>query len=251
MIYVYSSINVMVGNTPRQLYFRKQSSDEQVIREVFTGLQYDFGHLPRFAELSSFVRRRQTSGLRPLIIDAGANIGASSIYLLANQPKAVVVAIEPHLGNFQLLTMNVQGLDVEAINAALSSTSGSARVVNPGLGHWGYRTEAIDGGQQIAGTIPRVTVNDIYERHAKGFFPFLVKIDIEGGERDLFSANTEWVDHTPLIIIDLHDWLMPKRGTTTPFLKCVSMLDRDFVYNGANMNIYSIANDLEGLSRRR
>jgi FkbM family methyltransferase len=169
--------------------------------------------------------------------------------LAANLPRALVVAIEPNNANFQLLVKNVEGLDVETIHGAISSTSGSARVVDPGKGHWGYRTEAVDGDSRAAETVPRVTVNDIYGRHASSFFPYIVKIDIEGGEMDLFSANTEWVDRTPLIIIELHDWLLPKRGTAGPFLKCISKLDRDFVYSGANMNIYSIANDLKGLLR--
>jgi FkbM family methyltransferase len=251
MIYAYSTINVAVANTPRQFFLRKQSSDEDVVRDVFSRRQYDLAHLPRFEELRSFVQRKEANGGRPLIVDAGANIGASSVYLMASQPKAHVVAIEPNQGNFQLLAKNVEGLNVEAVHGALSSSSGSARVIDPGHGHWGYRTEAADGGQHTAETVPRLTVNDIYKKHERSSFPYLVKIDIEGGERDLFSANTEWVEQTPLIVIELHDWLMPKGGTSTPFLKCVSKLDRDFIYNGTNMNIYSIANDLKEISRRR
>ena len=75
--------------------------------------------------------------------------------------------------------------------------------------------------------------------------PFIVKIDIEGGEQDVFSGNTEWVARTPVLIIELHDWLIPKGGTSGPFLKCISALDRDFVYIGEA--IFSIANDLDAL----
>jgi hypothetical protein len=69
-----------------------------------------------------------------------------------------------------------------------------------------------------------------------------VKIDIEGAEAELFSANTEWVDQTPLIIIELHDWLLSRQGISRNFLRCVSSLDRDFVHIGEN--IFSVKNDL-------
>ena len=62
MIYAYSTINVAVGNTPRPFFLRKQSSDEDVVRDVFSRLQYDLAHLPRFEDLRSFVQRKEANG---------------------------------------------------------------------------------------------------------------------------------------------------------------------------------------------
>ena len=67
----------------------------------------------------------------------------------------------------------------------------------------------------------------------------MAKIDIEGAEQDLFSDNIEWITLTPLLIVELHDWLLPKGRTSRPFLECISKLDRDFV---------SIAQDIENES---
>jgi hypothetical protein len=61
----------------------------------------------------------------------------------------------------------------------------------------------------------------------------------------VFSENTEWIARTPLVIVELHDWLLPKAGTSRPFLQCISQLNRDFVSIGED--IYSIANDLAAL----
>ncbi len=148
----------------------------------------------------------------------------------------------PDVGNFGLLSKNTADLNVEALNAAISSTRGRARVFDPGEGAWGYRTKLISEDEIFTDAVPRVTINDIYNSHSSGFFPFIVKIDIEGAELDLFSGSTEWVERTPLIIIELHDWLLPKSGTSRPFLECISRLDRDFVQIG--QEIFSIANDL-------
>ena len=73
-----------------------------------------------------------------------------------------------------------------------------------------------------ADTVPRVTVNQIYASHARPHFPFIVKVDIEGVELDLFSGNTEWVARTPLLIVEPHNWLLPRDGTLRPFLQCIT-----------------------------
>jgi hypothetical protein len=149
------------------------------------------------------------------------------------------------LENFKLLCKNVEGLSVEPVRGAVCSGAGRSYVLDPGEGHWGYRTRPLAEHDAAADAVANVTINDIYSSRAPTFFPFIAKIDVEGGEENLFSGNTEWVARTPLVIIELHDWLLPKQGTSRPFLECISKLDRDFVYLGEE--IYSIANDLDGL----
>jgi FkbM family methyltransferase len=241
-----ASASIEFSGITRQFHFREQTSDEAVVRMVLVNKQYDLTRLARYAELIAFARRREASGLKPLIVDAGANIGATSLYFCVQYPGAEVVAVEPDRENVDLLNRNVAGLNVEVIRGALSSRPGRARVVDVGRGHWAYRTESIGGAELAPDTIPHVTINDIYASRAAGFFPFIAKIDIEGSERDLFSDNTEWVARTPLIIIELHDWMLPKAGTSAPFLRCISRLDRDFVSRGEN--VYSFANDLDALA---
>jgi FkbM family methyltransferase len=246
-ISAYSSTTYNFGTATRHFYFRRQSSDEAVIKHVLMEQQYDLRRLRRASELLAFVQRREASGLRPLVVDAGANIGASAIYFAGNLRNAVVVAIEPDLENFNLLCKNVEGLSVEPVHGAISSVAGRAHVFDPGEGHWGYRTRPIAEHDAATDAVACVTINDIYLSRAATFFPFIAKIDVEGGERDLFSSNTEWVARTPLVIVELHDWLLPKEGTSRPFLECISKLDRDFVFVGED--VYSIANDLDALVR--
>lgn len=229
--------------TTREFHYRANSSDEHVIRDIFQGRQYDVRGLRRAQELFGFLERQALTGRRPLIVDAGANIGASTVHFATAFPKALVVAVEPDVANFELLLKNIAGLNVQAVNAAISSTRGHARVFDPGEGHWGYRTRLIAENEIAADAVPRVTINDIYNSHLGEHFPYLVKVDIEGAEADLFSGNTEWVAGTPLVIVELHDWLLPKSGTSRPFLECISRLDRDFVQQ--HEDIFSIANDLD------
>jgi FkbM family methyltransferase len=235
------TIRAAQGGPERAFYFRPNTSDVGVINDVFTKANYDLGKLDRTskqhrcADISAFLaREKQRTGKRPLIVDAGANIGATSFHFLSAFPAARVVAIEPEATNFQLLRTNVAGLDVECMQAAVSATSGRAAVSDPGEGHWGFRTE-----KNSQGNVPCITLNDIYCSNGATHFPFIAKIDIEGGEADLFSANTEWVAQTPILIVELHDWLLPKQHVSRSFLRCIAALERDLIYVGED--VYSIS----------
>jgi FkbM family methyltransferase len=232
----------MTVETParrHKMHYRADTSDEHVIWQIFARGDYDLAMLRRFTEIRAFVERRHRDGLRPLIIDAGANIGVSAVFFALTFPTALVVAIEPEAGNFDLLVKNTQGLDVRCLKAALAAETGEVAVVDTGGGSWAFRTEKSQAGDLI----PCVTVDALYNEYCEtGFYPFLAKIDIEGGEQDVFARNTGWVARTPVIVAELHDWLFPRQGTALPFLRCVSALDRDFVYSGED--VFSIANDL-------
>lgn len=237
------AITIHGANLPeRAFYFRPDTSDAAVIIEIFRNGGYDLRRLDRtkkqcrHADVVAFLEsEQQRTGRRPLIVDAGANIGAATIQFLSNFSNARIVSIEPDANNHALLLRNTAGLDVVCMRAAVSAREGRVRLSDPGEGHWGYRTEAASDGE-----IPCVTINDIFRENAATHFPFIVKIDIEGGEAALFSDATEWVERTPILIIELHDWLLPKRGISQSFLKSVAPLDRDLIHIGED--IYSISN---------
>jgi len=233
---------IKLGQQERQLLYRPGTSDQQSILQVFRDQQYNINRLRRGKELIDYMKRQEGRELAPLIVDAGAYIGGSAVYFSSLLPSAHVVAIEPHPGNFDILSRNIAGASVEPMRVALASKVGHVRVTDPGQGLWGMRTELNTGEIPMGELVPTVTINDIYASHTR-CFPFIVKIDVEGFERDIFSANTEWVAKTPLIIVELHDWLLTRQGTATPFLRCISALDRDCVLLGEE-NVFSISNSL-------
>jgi FkbM family methyltransferase len=238
----HNTINIGIGSANREFRFRPGTSDEGVISQILTNSHYDLKRLRRDAELRGFYERETSLRKAALIIDAGANIGASPVFFASTFPKARVVAIEPEKDNFELLSANTQGLSVECIHGAVACMPGLADLIDPGEGSWGFRTSNLVDGKPTNQTIQCITINEIYEAHTHGYFPFIVKIDIEGGEHNLFSEATEWVARTPLIIIELHDWLLLRKASSRPFLRCISSHDRDFVHVGEN--IFSIDNNL-------
>jgi hypothetical protein len=109
-------------------------------------------------------------------------------------------------------------------------------LVDPGIGAWGYRVE-----ERTDGGIRMMSINSLVGAPEHQMCePFIVKIDIEGFERELFSKNTDWVDRFAVLIIELHDWMLPKERSSGNFLSTIAKLDRDFVYVGEN--VFSISN---------
>ncbi|MEW6254652.1 MAG: FkbM family methyltransferase [Pseudomonadota bacterium] len=200
---------------------------------------YDLRPLSRFPEFLNLLAQIRSLNKRPLIIDAGANIGISCIYFCAQIRDAVVVAIEPETDNYTILRENVRNLPVIPVRAALSSAHNRVKVVNPDAGFWGFRTESTDDTENSVDT---VTIPEILAAHEDTCSPFIVKIDIEGYEEHVFRENFDWIDHIPILIVELHDWLYPKNGTSKTFLKAIADRDRDFINIGEN--IFSIRNNL-------
>lgn len=227
------------------LKYRNGTSDLSVIHQVFTRKDYDIARLARGADILGRYRTILNQGQVPLTVDAGANIGASTAYFARMYPQSKIIAIEPEGSNFQLLAENTKPYrNVECVRAALSGTDGTLGVVDAGNGHWGYRTAPLEpprpDGPVFREQVPAISVGRLIGTLDQKFSPFLMKIDIEGGEKDLFSGDTGWVDRFELIVIELHDWMLPGQGTSAGFLKCVANLDRDFVCIGEN--VFSIRN---------
>jgi FkbM family methyltransferase len=145
-----------------------------------------------------------------VILDAGANVGAASLWFKAQFPEAWIVAVEPDPGNADVLRCNLNGRDrAVVLEAAIGATPGYVSLV-PAVMSWAVRTERASMG------CPVVTVD-----RAVGTVPcgelFIAKIDIEGFEHDLFSENLEWLDRAAVVIIEPHDWLLPGALTSRTF----------------------------------
>ncbi len=176
-------------------------------------------------------------GGTPLIIDAGANIGASALWFHATYPAAAIVAIEPAEDNLSLLRVNCIDAAFDIRAAALGPQDGETRLTDPGSGADGYRTSD-EAGQGY--TVPMVSVGSILrDRPAPEFVPFILKIDIEGGETRLFDGDTAAIAQFPVIAIEPHDWMLPGEGTALGFFRFHFQNRRDFSYHMEN--IFSIA----------
>jgi FkbM family methyltransferase len=139
-----------------------------------------------------------------LIIDLGANVGYASAYFLSRYPESRVVAVEPSLENFHVLTQNLApyGDRVHAINAAVWWRD---EVLRPRdqvfVGReWGF---SVEPGTNAGPPIRAVTMPELLAIYP-GQRVSILKIDIEGAELDLFSHDTQWLDQIDNLTIELH-----------------------------------------------
>ena len=175
------------------------------------------------------------AGETPVILDLGANIGAASLYFAAMWPGAHIAAVEPAADNFELMVENLAAFDqVTTVQAAVASADGHAAIVDTNAEKWAYRTEISESG-----AIPAISVPSLLAPIEAGR-PFIAKIDIEGAEAELFSRNADWADAFALLIIELHDWMLPKSGSSANFQKVHATLNRDLILGGENL--YSVSN---------
>lgn len=211
--------------------------DQAVIKQIFLNQDYDLTKIERHADIQARYEAIVAAGHTPLIIDGGANIGASCLYFALEFPQARIVGIEPEPDNFRLAQANCESIpNIDLVHAGLANASGRAKIQNPNADNWSFQTEV-----DTEGDLKLVAFNDlIAQAKQDNQVPFLVKIDIEGFEDNLFACNTEWVDEFYLLVIELHDWMLPGQASSGNFLKCVAALGRDFVYRGEN--VFSIKN---------
>lgn len=227
----------------RRLRIRRGTTDWLTFEQVFVNEDYRLSRLPRWPELEAIYARIVADGRCPLIVDCGANAGLSTVYFEELFPEALIVALEPEASNFEVLRRMVgESERTICLKAAISNVDGRVRLADPGRGHWGFRTEPSCGPDPDHATVDAFSFQTVLDRAAKraSVEPFLAKIDIEGHERELFSSNTEWVDGFPLLVVELHDWMLPGTASSRSFLSTVASLDRDLVFAGENA--FSIRN---------
>jgi len=143
-----------------------------------------------------------------LIIDAGGYIGTAALKFAALFPRSRIITIEPSAENLDLLRRNVSGApNIVVMEAALAATTGEAMLRDAGSGEWGFSIVAEGGGQEL-GPVPMVTIDSILA-HEQVDRLFVLKLDVEGAEREIFQASAAWMDRTEIVIAELHEQLAP------------------------------------------
>ena len=168
-----------------------------------------------------------------LILDCGGNIGCAAIYFANEYPNAQIYSVEPEKNNFKLLTFNTNFYDnVHLIKSALWDKETFIRVEDKGFGVAGYMTFETTNDDPAA--LKTTTVSKLLAD--SGFDEIdLLKIDIEGAEKEVFGAPNvdEWLSKVKVLVIELHDRM--KRGCSYEFFKAVSKYKWFFAFRGENL----------------
>lgn len=156
---------------------------------------FDVFHQVLIADEYSFL-----SGLRDVrfAVDLGANIGLASAVVLSRFPEAIVLCVEPDPENLRILERNLRpyGDRVEIVSGAVWSSSGEVSLAH----------DRGDGREWATAVTAGIGVRayTLWELLANRGPVDLLKIDIEGSERQLFSGDVSWLSRVRNLCIELH-----------------------------------------------
>jgi FkbM family methyltransferase len=206
--------------------------DWATIHQVFINSEYSTDVFSQGEDIQSYYSA-PGSAKRKLILDLGANVGISAVFYSLEYPESKIVCVEPASANLPLLELNTRLMSgVEVLHAAVGPSAGTIKLFDPGVGNNAFRTFGSEN--QVLEEVSVVTVENLV-RESPDFDPFLVKIDIEGAEKQLFSSNTNWIDVFKVIVIETHDWMLPGEAISSNLLREIGGKNRDLVFRGENL----------------
>jgi len=181
-------------NIKHPVQLRFGTSDVWVLKEVLLDGEYDF--LPQISP--------------KVIVDAGANIGLTAIFFTNKFPDAIIYALEPEVSNYKILEANVSSYpQIRPFKTALWNQNKPINLINPDCGHWGFITLDSDPTQhKQLGQVDAITLDAFMGKMNLEHIDIL-KIDIEGAEKEVFESSSIWIGKIGIIMTELHESLRP------------------------------------------
>ncbi|MBT32106.1 MAG: FkbM family methyltransferase [Thalassobius sp.] len=146
----------------------------------------------------------ETDKKDPLIIDCGANIGLSIIFLKKLFPKSYIIAFEPDKKIYSLLKDNIQSFgfsDIELHRKGLWNEETTLE----------FFSDESDGGSLVNKEISRLDTVKIETTLLSNFLKDKVvdflKIDIEGAELEVLLESAEYLKNVQRIFIEYHSFV--------------------------------------------
>lgn len=151
------------------------------------------------------------------VIDGGANIGMTALYLLTRYPSARIVCVEPFAGSFEICCQNLEpyGTRATAIQGAIWPEEGSL-CLDRGRSDTTNRVRSAAAGE--TGSTKTLTMKSLIS--LIGGSVDLLKLDVEGSEKEIFGpCAAEWLPGVRNIIIELRGKHCEDRffGALAPF----------------------------------
>jgi FkbM family methyltransferase len=158
----------------------------------------------------------------PYVIDCGANIGLSVLYMKTQHPSAKVIAFEPDPVNFSFLQKNINAYqlrNVELRNEAVWKESSILEFVSDGT--LGSKLNATPG-EQATVKVKAARLRDLLSEKVD-----FLKMDIEGAEYDVLKDCGDTLQNVHYLFIEYHGFF-ERMNELTEILQLVQ--DNGFAY---------------------
>lgn len=200
MMSYYFSRPVLSSVAPRHLNVTLPSSGRRVLK---ASLRPNGGDYHTFRDV--FQRRLYAVDATNVrhVLDLGANIGLSTLYFASQFPDAEFACVEPSTDNCKTLRAVLARNDIQAvvIQSAIGPVSGVAELHLTSDSSSYSLVPAVPSARREH--VMQVTVPAVLERLGWKEVD-LLKVDIEGYERRLFSQNNGWLARVKRIVGEAH-----------------------------------------------
>lgn len=226
----HAIVSIQEDVRPLSFVIRRHSSDAAAFLQVF--------EIQEYQPLVSLIKSYKDISIKR-IVDVGANVGYTSIYLLSKFPDAQVIAIEADPGNLGAFKINLDMNKLHnyvMLHKALWKSSERVELSNSFRDHreWSRQVQSISSSKEsLKNSIPGISLKDLFSEYSLDEVDIL-KIDIEGAEKEVFSdinASIEIMKRVKFLVIELHDEVDFK----SEFESILRSADFGFTYFGESL----------------
>jgi FkbM family methyltransferase len=220
-----NSFSLLKNNFRNKVIIRKNTTDCWMFRQIFIKKEYNINY-----EINP-----------KLILDLGANVGYASLFFSKKFPNSKIIAIEPEKENFKYLKKNTSSYkNITPVFGGVWNKDTYLELKRTCCGECGYLFEETNKPSLIRA----YSIETILNKFAKDFKKIdILKIDIEGSEKELFSSNfNKWLKRTKILILGVHDKLKP--GCQKSINKALKNYNYKLKLKGEN-KFYFIKNEKE------
>ncbi len=191
-----------------RVWVRKNQSDLLILHQIFLERSYDL----------QAAYALNDCGTLGTIVDLGGNTGQAAAYFTARYRPHTLLTVEPIAESRAVLLRNARasGLNWLVDERAVSDAEGELAFAVSGF--WDTCTAVPDVYElrrtrphrleniltRPSRTVASVTVERLLDDHGIEHID-LLKVDIEGSERDIFAEPQPWMKHVDRIVMEIHD----------------------------------------------
>lgn len=187
----------LINKNKVKIICRRDNSDFEVFEQIFINEEY--------LNVKDLL---VSLNIKPsIIIDAGANIGLTTLYLNGFFDDCNFICIEPNNQNIDLLKKNIAANNIgcSIIEKGIWGSKTQLRINGNFRDKKAWSFSLTENKDETSDKIDCVTFEDIIKEYNLLYIDFL-KIDIEGAEWNVFkNPNLEWLKLVKVIAIEIHE----------------------------------------------
>jgi FkbM family methyltransferase len=172
-----------------------------IVCRVATGDIFEYTHLLGWGQVTF-----DLPIVPSIIIDAGANVGYSALRFQKEFPGATIIGLEPEGHNADQFERNCKPYhNIKLERKALWATDTRLRIRSLDAG-----TSAFQVVEDPTGEVEGISINSLMTKYGLPRID-LLKIDIEGSEKAIFSnpRSKTWLPAVSIILVETHDRFEP------------------------------------------